>query len=117
MFDISSSDIIKLLNKGELLRVADCCVDANRQLHFEQKQKEVWNKGMADSKGMLAGVFCQNKQHNNMYLVVSLWENNASHQRYVDNKLPSLIESSGVKYAIKTITGNLIKLNQNWSVI
>lgn len=116
MFDISSTDITRFLSDGNLLRIADCCVDINKQPDFEQKQKEVWNKGMTDSSGMLAGVFCRSQKQNEMYLVASLWENNHSHQWYVDNKLPSLIQNSGVKDPAIRISGNLIEINPKWVV-
>lgn len=116
LFDISSTDFTRLLREGNLLRIADCYVDLNRQSHFEQKQKEVWNKGMTDTSGMLAGIFCRNPNHKEMYLVVSIWNNNLSHQSYVVNKLPSLIQISGVKDPAIRIIGNLLEINPKWVV-
>ncbi|WP_057915788.1 DUF4937 domain-containing protein [Peribacillus muralis] len=108
MFDINSTDITEISGDGNLLRIADCCVHITKQLHFE-KQK-------ADSSGMLAGVFCKDAKRNDKYLVASLWENNQSHQRYVDNTIPSLIESSGVKGAAIRITENVIEINPKWVI-
>ncbi|KON70938.1 hypothetical protein AKG34_20615 [Peribacillus butanolivorans] len=114
MFNISTTDMTDFLSKGSLLRVADCFVETNKQLEFKHMQKEVWNKGMKASPGMLAGVFAEKK--NGRYLVASLWENDRSHQWYVDNKLPALIQSSGVKDPAIRITGSLIKVNPKWIV-
>lgn len=84
MFEIGSTDITKLLNKGNILRIADCCVDLNKEIHFKKCKKKVWNKGMVDSTGMLAGVFCKGLRKHEKYLVASLWDNDYSHQLYVE---------------------------------
>ncbi|MGE7604097.1 YdbC family protein [Peribacillus sp. NPDC097675] len=117
LFDIGSIDFTRLLREGNLLRIAECYVDLNRQFNFEHAQKEVWNKGMTDTSGMLAGIFCRNPNHKEMYLVASLWSDNLSHQSYVDNKLPLLIQNSGVKDPAIRITGNLLEINSKWLVL
>ncbi|MEJ9228709.1 hypothetical protein LAV79_04255 [Peribacillus butanolivorans] len=63
---------------------------------------------------MLAGVFAEKK--NGRYLVASLWDKDCSHQWYVDNKMPALIQGSGVKYVAIRITGSLLKVNPKWNV-
>jgi heme-degrading monooxygenase HmoA len=117
MFNISSTNITEFLTNGSILRTAECWVYTNKQPQFEQMQKEVWNKSMADSPGMLAGVFCNGQKENEMYLVASLWDNNHSHQWYVNHRLPTLIRSTGVKDLSKSITGNIIEINAKWCVI
>ncbi|MCM3675350.1 heme-degrading monooxygenase HmoA [Peribacillus sp. V2I11] len=65
--------------------------------------------------GLLSGAF--GKKQYGRYLVFSLWDNEYSHQRYVDNELPALIKESGVKDSIQHITGSLIELHPKWAVI
>ncbi|MBP3038613.1 YdbC family protein [Bacillaceae bacterium Marseille-Q3522] len=114
MFSIGPEDIVKYLQSGNVLRIADCCVDEEKQHHFEQMQKDVWNNGMVASPGMLAGVFSKNE---NLYLVASIWDSLRSHQQYTDNVLPTLITRSGVKSDVARISGNLIELEQRWTVL
>ncbi|MGE7766048.1 hypothetical protein [Peribacillus sp. NPDC096540] len=73
-----------------------------------------WDKNNPLEAGMVSGVFAEKK--NGRYLVASLWDNDRSHQWNVDNKLPALIQSSGVKDPPIRITGSLIKVNPKWIV-
>ncbi|MFE4133296.1 DUF4937 domain-containing protein [Peribacillus sp. YIM B13482] len=61
IFNIGTTDITAFFGKGILLRVTDCYVEKNKQAHFEQMQKEVWNKGMMYSHGILSGTFGKSK--------------------------------------------------------
>ena len=115
IFNIGTTDITAFFGKGILLRVTDCYVEKNKQAHFEQMQKEVWNKGMMYSPGILSGTF--GKKQNGRYLVASLWDNEYSYQRYVDKELPALIKESGVIDSTQRITGSLIELHPKWAVI
>lgn len=117
IFTINSKDITHFLKEGDLLRVADCLVYTNKIQEFMDAQKEVWNKGMAESPGMLAGVFCKSLKQSERYLVASLWQNNNIHQAYVRDKLPSLLRDSEVRDQAQNITGNLIELNPSWVVL
>jgi heme-degrading monooxygenase HmoA len=65
--------------------------------------------------GMLSGAI--GKRQSGRYLVVSLWENEYSHQRYVDKELAALIKESGVKDSIQRNTGSLIELHPRWEII
>ena len=48
------------VEKGRLLRIADCCVKPDRVKHFEEAQKKIWLPGMRKSKGMIGGIFLKN---------------------------------------------------------
>lgn len=113
--NISDYEITQFLRKAEILRIANCIVKEDKKDHFETMQKDVWNEGMSKYQEMLAGVFCENNQ--NKYLVVSLWGSKDSHQKYVKNTLPSLVEKSKVKDDLVQIQGTVLKLDRNWSVI
>ncbi|MBO0998802.1 YdbC family protein [Bacillus sp. SD075] len=113
IFHIGTKDITELFGKGKLLRVADCSVENEKQAHFEQVQKDRWNIGM--TPGMLSGAF--GIKQFGRYLIASIWENEYSHQGYVDEDLPELILESGVKDSIQHSTGSLIELHPKWAVI
>lgn len=116
--DINGQDITRFLGKGKIIRIASCIVQDEKEEYFELMQKEIWNKGMSKSNGMLAGVFCKGEKNNrNKYLVVSLWKNEISHQKYVENTLPTLIEQSKTKEDLIQISGALIKVEEAWSII
>ncbi|MFE4144660.1 YdbC family protein [Peribacillus sp. YIM B13472] len=107
IFNIGTTDITDFFGKGNLLRVDDCSVENDKQAGFEQVQKDIWNKGM--TPGMLSGAI--GKRQSGRYLAASLWDNEYSHQRYVDKELAALIKESGVN------TGSLFELHPKWEVI
>ncbi len=107
--NIGTTDITDFLNKGILLRVADCSVEKDKHARFEQVLKGVGNRGM------LSGAF--GKRQNGRYLAASLWDNEDSHQRYGDKELPALINESGVKDSTQRISVSLIELHPKWAVI
>jgi heme-degrading monooxygenase HmoA len=113
--NISEYEITQFLRKTEILRIANCIVKEDKKDHFETMQKDVWNEGMSKYQEMLAGVFCKNNQ--NKYLVVSLWGSIDSHQKYMENTLPSLVEKSKIKDDLVQIHGTVLKLDKNWSVL
>ena len=117
ILEISSTNMTKFLRNGKILRTAEYDAALNKQAHFEHIQQEVWNKGMVESPGMLACVFCKKHNYKPVYLVASLWDNNHSHQEYADNKLPSLIKQAGAEDSEIIITENLIEMNPKWTVI
>lgn len=61
------------------------------------------------TSGMMSGAI--GKRESGRYLAASLWDNEYSHQRYVDKELAVLIKESGVN------TGSLFELRLKWAVI
>lgn len=115
-FDISEAEFTKVMNKAAILRIADCLVGSEDQVLFERMQQEVWNPGMAESTGMLAGVFCKDPILNGKYLVATVWDHIDSHRRYVENEFPLLQQHSGIKEQAVQVTGNVIELEPKWLV-
>lgn len=111
--NIGTTDITDFVDKGKLLRVAECSVEKDKRARFEQVLKEAGNRGMIP--GMLSGAF--GKRQNGGYLVSSKWDNEDSHQRYADKELPALINDSGVKDSPQRISVSLIELHSKWAVI
>lgn len=105
--NIGTTDITDFVDKGKLLRAAECSVENVKRDRFEQVLKDVGNRGMIP--GILSGAF--GKRQNGRYLTASLWDNEDSHQRYADKELPALIKESGVKDSTQRISVSLIELH------
>ncbi|MED3786062.1 hypothetical protein P4576_02205 [Peribacillus frigoritolerans] len=101
------------VDKGKLLRVAECSVEKVKRDHFEQVLKDAGNRAM--TPGMLSGEF--GKRQNGRYMDASLCDNEYSHQRYADKELPALIKEAGVKDSTQRISVSLIELHPKWAVI
>ncbi|WP_353751753.1 hypothetical protein [Peribacillus frigoritolerans] len=111
--NMGRTDITDIVDKGKLLRVAECSVENVKQARFEQVLKDAGNRGMIP--GMLSGAF--GKRQNGRYMDASLCDNEDSHQRYADKELPALIKESGVKDSTQRISVSLIELHPKWAVI
>lgn len=111
--NIGTKDMTDFVEKGKLLRVAECSAENVKRARFEQVLKDAGNSGMIP--GMLSGAF--GKRQNSRYLAASLWDNEDSHQRYADKELPALINESGVKDSTQRISVSLIELHPKWAVI
>ncbi|MFJ7310463.1 DUF4937 domain-containing protein [Peribacillus frigoritolerans] len=81
-----TTDITDFVDKGKLLRVAECSVENVKLARLEQVLKGAGNKGMIP--GMLSGAF--GKRQNGRYMAASIWDSEDSHQRYADKELPAL---------------------------
>jgi heme-degrading monooxygenase HmoA len=119
LFDIPGvyNEIYESLSKGKILRVADTTIYDNREQDFIKVQKEIWNPGMNKASGMYSGVFSKGTRTLNRYLVTTLWEDERSHQKYVETILPLLRHKAEVEKDISFILGRLILLDDKWSVI
>lgn len=62
--NMGRTDITDFVDKGKLLRVAECSVEKVKQARFEQMPKDAGNRGMIP--GMLSGTF--GKRQNGRYL-------------------------------------------------
>lgn len=102
------------VEKGNLLRIADCIVQPEKIKHFEKMQSEIWLPGMRESKGMLGGAFSKNDNHNLRYLVSTFWDNIDNHTHYTKNRLSFLQNEADVSHDITKITGRQILLVSSW---
>jgi heme-degrading monooxygenase HmoA len=100
---------------SSLLRVAHCNVRKHRRDHFVQVQTEVWNPGMATSRGMRGGVFSERTEAE--FLVLSAWETAADHQRYLDHRFSELRNRAESAGDLDAITGDLVELEPSWTVL
>jgi heme-degrading monooxygenase HmoA len=116
LLDIQHQDIKQVLKNGNVLRMAECFVQPSREEHFVRMQKEVWNPKMAESTGMLGGIFAKGGSELYQYLVVTLWDELSSHHTYKTNDVPWLIEKSQVKKDTREIYGGLVLLEMKWKV-
>ncbi|MGB8320789.1 MAG: DUF4937 domain-containing protein [Ignavibacteriaceae bacterium] len=104
------------VQKGNILRIADCLVKPEKIKHFEKMQSEIWLPGMRGSKGMLGGTFSKNEQNNLRYLVSTLWDNKQNHTDYSEKKIPLLKVQSDVVNDISDINGKIIIIEETWKI-
>lgn len=65
---------------------------------------------------MNIGFFSLVNREENRFLVTSLWNNEKSHQEYVNTILPSLKDRAETEKDIISITGRIVKLEKGWEV-
>ncbi|MBE0650848.1 MAG: YdbC family protein [Bacteroidales bacterium] len=113
----SGESLLEAARLSKLLRIADCEAKPDRIAHFEKVQKEIWLPGMKDSNGMLGGVFSQDINQNNHYLVSTFWDTQENHSDYVKFKLPVFQKKADIKSDLLDITGRKVRLMDSWSII
>lgn len=99
---------------GAVLRLARCRVKAGREEHFHRAQADVWNPGMRTARGMRGGAFARHGQAE--FLVLSLWNSAADHERYRTDRFAELRRESRAADDLEDITGDLVALDPGWTV-
>ena len=115
--DGESSTLKEAVQKGYLLRIADCIVRPGKVKHFEKMQSEIWLPAMRESKRMLGGTFSKNENNNFRYLVSTLWDTIRNHTNYSKYKLPLLRDQANVTTDISEISGRKISIVNAWKII
>jgi heme-degrading monooxygenase HmoA len=113
----STTRLDKAVAAAGFLRVTDCLVRPGRSTSFVESQRSVWVPGMKAAGGMLAGSFGAVDASDRGYLVASLWEDEASHARYVQHDLAGLRARAGVDADAKEVVGTLVRLEPGWRVV
>lgn len=108
--------ILPSLPNAALLRLADQTLLAGHRDRFLAKQQDIWNPGMKQSGGMLAGVLGEALNDTNRVLVATLWDSEAAHPTYCDNTLPLLREKARIEENIEQISGRVVRLEPSWFV-
>ncbi|MEN1936066.1 DUF4937 domain-containing protein [Paenibacillus sp. 102] len=116
LFDIKATSFTNVLAKTPFVRAAVCDVKRGREENFLHIQETVWNKGMEKSEGMLGGVVGRSLKNFNRYVVLSFWENEMSHQRYVKEIFPDLYELANITEDVENINGKQVACLKEWSV-
>ena len=104
------------LPEASLLRVTDQTLFTGHRERFLAKQQEIWNPGMKQSGGLLAGELGEALHDPNRILVATLWESEAAHQTYCDETLPLLHEKAHIEEDIEQVTGRVVRLEPSWLV-
>ena len=101
--------------EGALLRVADCWVPPDQKTTFLKEQESTWLPAMQKADGMLGGSFCADGV--GRFMVVTLWQSEKHHTRYVEEDLPKLLKRVSEKQAVPhRLNGYTCSLNANWVV-
>jgi heme-degrading monooxygenase HmoA len=106
------STLLAALQNASYLRLADCLVIPKRSEHFIDVQKSIWHSGMAPF--ILAGAFWKNEYR---FLVTTLWESKAAHQRYLDVQFPHLQKMACCEEDILTLDGVHLALIPEWTLL
>lgn len=101
---------------GKYLRIALCEVFPHRQAHFEQVQRDVWIPGMAQARGMLAGLFSISRTARDRYLVVTFWRDRLDHERYLRGHFRELRQRAEVELDVANLTGLRVPVEEAWRV-
>lgn len=109
------NSIVNIIKNSNFIRVALAQVKEDKAKHFVDMQKEVWNKGMCKSRGMLGGTFASRKE--NDFLVLSGWESEGDHQRYVDHHFTDLLKTAKPKHDVLKLLGEQCKVEEAWRVL
>lgn len=118
LFDMegNAGSLPEVIWQGNVLRVADCLVKPGREVHFETMQQDVWKPGMQSAAGMLGGYFSRINNAERRYLVTTFWDNEESHEKYRQEKLPTLQQQAGIQEDLQDIKGRLIILEKSWKI-
>lgn len=109
-------DFSQTILQAQIIRIADCYIQANRNQHFEEVQKRVWLPGMKACEGMLGGSFSQSNIDNLRYLVFTFWRSLRAHQLYKAQQLPELRKEADISSDLKAIDGKVIQIEDRWKV-
>ncbi len=118
LFDIRGAyaDVGAAFTAAGLIRIARCNVFPDRCEHFVDVQQSVWNPGMADAGGMLAGLFCRSRRDVRQFLVCTLWQSEDEHRRYIERVLPGLRLRAEVQRDCDSVTGWMVPIERSWTV-
>jgi heme-degrading monooxygenase HmoA len=105
------------VSKIGFTRIADCYLYSGGKKQFIDDQKNIWNPGMAECQGMLGGYVASFTKEKDRFLVVSFWDSEVSHQRYIADQFPLLRNKVEINSYIKELTGYQIVLNKKWDII
>lgn len=101
--------------QSAFLRVADCWVPPDQKQDFFNAQESTWLPAMQNAQGMLGGCFCEDGA--GRFLVVTLWESEKHHTRYVEEDLPKLLQQASEKDAVPhRLKGYAFPLQGSWAV-
>ena len=99
------------------LRVTDCYLGNHGEAQFLKDQENIWNPAMSSCRGMLAGYLAKNNKVESRYLVISFWDSEVSHQRYMEELFPETIKKVELDSYIEKIKGYQVPVNQGWNVL
>ncbi len=122
----SEPDPAQALQATGWLRVAHCVVREDREEHFVNVQREVWNPGMKAAAGMLGGLFARATSTpgshpraaaaTREYLVVSGWQEESSHRHYREQIFPQLRQRACPEDDLVSLRGYQLRPLPEWRV-
>lgn len=102
--------------EGRFARISDCSVHASRRSHFIDAHLRTWRPGLAGVAGLLCSTLWSFDSRPNRFLVVSLWDDEASHASYARQVMPDLRAQAATHQDIAHIESRAFSLVRRWTV-
>ncbi|KEQ16502.1 DUF4937 domain-containing protein [Endozoicomonas numazuensis] len=99
------------------LRVTDCYLRSHGEAQFLKDQENILNPAMSSCLGMLGGYIAKSHEIENRYLVISFWDSEISHQKYVKDLFPETIKKVELSSYIQRLKSYQIPINTGWNVL
>lgn len=118
MFPISGAfpSIVSAVGSAGAVRLARCRLLPDREGHFLDAQRNIWNPGMAGAGGMLGGAFSRSTTQPNEFLVCTLWESLDAHQHYKNGPFSGLRRRAEVETDCDDLRGWVVTTESAWRV-
>ncbi|MGI9283060.1 MAG: DUF4937 domain-containing protein [Endozoicomonas sp.] len=99
------------------LRVADCYLRSHGEAQFLKDQENTWNPAMSYCRGMLGGYIAKSHEVENRYLVISFWDSEVAHQRYMEGLFPEIRKKIELDSYSQRLKGYQVSINTDWNVL
>lgn len=116
LYDITEIPLKDVIAQGSFVRVAICDVGEGKEKYFLHAQETIWNKGMENAKGILGGVVGKSLKTENRYIVLTYWQDEIAHERYMNEIFPALYRLANVNDYVENINGKRVIRKEEWSV-
>ncbi|WP_299494567.1 DUF4937 domain-containing protein [uncultured Shewanella sp.] len=109
------------VNDIGFIRIADCSLKVDdtglAEQTFFHDQTHVWDPAMQACDGMIGGAVARFIKQDNRFLVISFWQNKASHQTYMTDAFQTAKSQVNLSSYIDKLTGYQIVIEPNWSIL
>jgi heme-degrading monooxygenase HmoA len=111
-----NASLLAAARDATYLRIMDCRVEAGRVDRFVTVQREILTPAMESAPGLLGGAFAAVTDDPQRFVVVSLWSDQAAHDRYQSERFPAAYTAAGVTTETMRIAGQYAQVVPEWCV-
>lgn len=109
------------LNQVGFIRIADCTLKTDEtdlaEHAFFHDQIHVWDPVMQACEGMLGGMVARFTKQANRFLVISFWQNEASHRQYMAGAFQTAKSQVNLASYIDKLAGYQIVIEPQWHIV